>query len=248
MEVINMKKIWFSSIIIGTLLLVGCSETKERVMSLLTDSDIEQSVKVERTLAEDIEDVLETAVNQVEEYAPNFDEDIQPMEATNSILVNQPYAVDGDTLTGQVNKNELLAHGIEINDSMKVLGNQVSVKVRYLLIDTPESVDPDINEPQKYSKEAKNRNNELLLDGDVTISFDKGDRVDKYGRLLAYVYQSGHLIQETLVEEGYARVAYINKPNTNYLSVLEAAEERAHQDNLRIWSIDGYVTDFGFSD
>ena len=242
-----MKKLYLFFVLLCSIFLAGCNETKERIFSILTDSDVEENVEFDGTLANQFEDILETTVNEVKEHTPTLDgPNTATVEATNSIVLNQPYAVDGDTLEGQVSKAELEAHGVNITDAMTVLGDQVSVKARYLLIDTPESVHPD-KEPQLYSKEAKSRNNELLLSGKVTISFDKGDKVDKYGRLLVYVYVSNTLIQQKLVEEGYARIAYINENNTTQLDTLKSAQALAKEQKLRIWSIDGYVTEYSFS-
>ncbi|WP_347045310.1 thermonuclease family protein [Blautia wexlerae] len=54
------------------------------------------------------------------------------------------------------------------------------------------------------------------------------------------------LLQETLVREGLARVAYVKEPNTKYLLELEEAQEKAKNESLGIWSIPGYVTERGF--
>ncbi|MED3554246.1 thermonuclease family protein [Cytobacillus praedii] len=72
--------------------------------------------------------------------------------------------------------------------------------------------------------------------GKLTIEFDLGDRVDKYGRLLAYVYMDGESVQEKLVEEGLARVAYVYPPNTRYLTEFEKAQQNAKDKNIGIWS------------
>ncbi|EPH81105.1 hypothetical protein D927_01501, partial [Enterococcus faecalis 02-MB-BW-10] len=60
------------------------------------------------------------------------------------------------------------------------------------------------------------------------------------------IFVDGMLLQETLVREGLARVAYVKKPNTKYLLELEEAQEKAKNESLGIWSIPGYVTERGF--
>ncbi len=67
-----------------------------------------------------------------------------------------------------------------------------------------------------------------------------------YGRALGYIFVDGMLLQETLVREGLARVAYVKEPNTKHLSELEKAQEQAKSESLGIWSIPGYMTDKGF--
>lgn len=119
-------------------------------------------------------------------------------------------------------------------------------KVRYLLIDTPE-LNHKQQGKQPFAEEAKARNDELLKSGQVELEFDIGEREDKYGRLLAYVYVNGESVQEKLIEEGLARVGYIYPPNTKHLDPFKLAEDDAKQAGLGIWSIEDYVTERGFS-
>lgn len=119
-------------------------------------------------------------------------------------------------------------------------------KVRFLLVDTPETVKPK-TKVQPFGLEASNRTKELLSTAsEITFEYDKGDRTDHYGRTLGYIFVDGMLLQKTLVREGLARVAYVKEPNTKYLLELEEAQEKAKNESLRIWSIPGYVTDKGF--
>ncbi|MHB9652741.1 thermonuclease family protein (plasmid) [Enterococcus faecalis] len=119
-------------------------------------------------------------------------------------------------------------------------------KVRFLLIDTPETVKPN-TKVQPFGLEASKRTKELLSTAsEITFEYDKGDKTDRYGRALGYIFVDGTLLQKTLVREGLARVAYVKEPNTKYLSELEQAQEQAKSELLGIWSIPGYVTDKGF--
>ena len=120
-------------------------------------------------------------------------------------------------------------------------------KVRFLLIDTPETVKPN-TKVQPFGLEASKRTKELLSTAaEITFEYDQGDKKDRYGRALGYIFVDGTLLQKTLVSEGLARVAYIKEPNTKYLSELEQAQEQAKNESLGIWSIPGYVTQRGFS-
>ncbi|WPH48388.1 thermonuclease family protein (plasmid) [Enterococcus faecalis] len=119
-------------------------------------------------------------------------------------------------------------------------------KVRLLLIDTPETVKPN-TKVQPYGLDASNKTKELLTSAsEISFQYDEGDRKDRYGRTLGYVFVDGVLLQETLVREGLARVAYIKEPNTMYLAELKQAQEQAKKQSLGIWSIPGYVTERGF--
>ncbi|MDO8225115.1 thermonuclease family protein [Bacillus cabrialesii] len=131
-------------------------------------------------------------------------------------------------------------------DTIKVTYNGNVDTVRYLLVDTPETKKPH-SCVQPYGEDASKRNKELVNSGKLQLEFDKGDRRDKYGRLLAYVYVDGKSVEETLLQEGLARVAYVYEPNTKYIDQFKKDEQEAKSEKLSIWSKNGYVTDRGFN-
>ena len=131
-------------------------------------------------------------------------------------------------------------------DTIKVSYNGNVDTVRYLLVDTPETKKPN-SCVQPYGEDASKRNKELVNSGKLQLEFDKGDRRDKYGRLLAYVYVDGKSVQETLLKEGLARVAYVYEPNTKYIDQFRLDEQEAKSDKLSIWSKSGFVTNRGFN-
>lgn len=121
-------------------------------------------------------------------------------------------------------------------DTSVFLVNGKEQKVRYLLIDTPETVKP--NTPvQPFGKEASNRTKTLLSNAkEIQLEFDEANKTDRYGRLLAYVFVDGQLLQETLVSEGLAKVAYVKNKESKYLEQLEEKQALAQQQHLGIWS------------
>lgn len=147
-------------------------------------------------------------------------------------------------------KNERLTVSLKKHtdgDTTQFLLGDYKVKVRYLLIDTPETVKPN-TKPQPFGHEASTRTKELLENADkIEIMLDSGDRTDHYKRVLAYVFVDGELVQNILISEGLARLAYVKEPNTSYLKQLTAAEEQAKRSKIGIWSVDGYVTEKGFN-
>ena len=119
-------------------------------------------------------------------------------------------------------------------------------KVRFLLVDTPETVKPK-TKVQPFGLEASKRTKELLSTAsEITFEYDSGDKTDRYGRVLGYIFVDGSLLQKTLVSEGLARVAYVKEPNTKYLLELEEAQEKAKNKSVGIWSIPGYVIERGY--
>ncbi|EGO8595711.1 thermonuclease [Enterococcus faecalis] len=151
-------------------------------------------------------------------------EQSRPQTTTLSVSFLRP--IDGDT-------SVFLVHGKE-------------QKVRYLLIDTPETV--KVGTPiQPFGLEASTRTKELLLHAkEIQLEIDQTIKYDCYGRLLAYVFVDGKLVQETLVREGLARIAFVKDNQAKYLQTLEKAQEEAENYGLGIWSIPGYVTEKGF--
>jgi micrococcal nuclease len=110
--------------------------------------------------------------------------------------------------------------------------------VRYLGVDTPESVDPD--EPvQCFGPEASHRNRAWATGRRVGLRFDR-ERVDPYGRLLAALVVDGQRrsLSERLVAGGYARVLTI-PPNGSTAPRLRRLEERARRDGRGLWSVCG---------
>ena len=78
-------------------------------------------------------------------------------------------------------------------------------KVRYIGIDTPETVHPS-KAVECYGQEASVKNKELVLGKTVGLEKDVSD-TDRYGRLLRYVYLDGIMINDLLVKEGFAKAS-----------------------------------------
>ena len=132
-------------------------------------------------------------------------------------------------------------------DTVKIIYDGKETTVRYLLVDTPETNHPRFGE-QPLGPQATERNRELIEQAQqVEIEFDVGDRFDDYDRLLAYFYADGESIQEQLLEEGFARVAYIFPPNTRYVDEFRDAEAEAKDAEIGIWEYENYSTDRGFN-
>ncbi|MEH7177920.1 thermonuclease family protein [Neobacillus vireti] len=131
-------------------------------------------------------------------------------------------------------------------DTIKDRVNGKMETIRYLLVDTPESKNP-YKCIQLYAKEAFLRNSKLVKSGHLTLEFEQGNTRDSYWRMLAYVYVDGESIQETLLKEGYARVAYIMDPPYTYLDQFREDESLAKKRKINIWSRAYFVTNWGFS-
>ncbi len=117
-------------------------------------------------------------------------------------------------------------------DTAKFIINGKEQKVRFLAIDTPEV---DKNEP--FSVEAKEYTCNMLKNAkEIYLEYDSNsDKVDKYGRILAFVHVDGILLQKKIIEYGYGKVAYIYGDYA-YVPLLRETEELAKEKKIGIWS------------
>jgi micrococcal nuclease len=109
--------------------------------------------------------------------------------------------------------------------------------VRYIGIDTPETVKPD-TPVQCGGPEAHEANERLVGGRTVTLRFD-AERRDVYGRLLAYVYlrpAGGHplFVNAELVRRGLARTLTI-PPNDSFASLFARLAARAGAAGRGLW-------------
>ncbi|HEY4280585.1 MAG TPA: thermonuclease family protein [Conexibacter sp.] len=122
-------------------------------------------------------------------------------------------------------------------DTVAVTVDGREERVRYIGIDTPETVKP--NTPVQCFGPTAHALNERLLaasDGAVTLRFDHELR-DRYDRLLAYVYRDGDglFVNARLISDGAARTLEI-APNTTHASELAQLQTSARAAGRGLWS------------
>ena len=105
-------------------------------------------------------------------------------------------------------------------------------RVRYIGIDTPESVAPD-RPIECYGHAAAAENRRLVGGRTVTLTTDV-ERRDRFGRLLAYVRVEGRLVNEELVRRGFATTLEI-APNLRHAARLRALELQARRERRGLW-------------
>jgi len=130
-------------------------------------------------------------------------------------------------------------------DTVKVMYKGKEETIRMLLIDTPETHHPKLG-VQPYGMQASNYMKNLLTGKTVQVEPAVNEGRDKYGRLLAYLFIDGQSVQQKVLEKGLARVAYIYPPNTKYLDEYRAAEAKAKEKKIGVWSVTGYAREDGY--
>ena len=106
-------------------------------------------------------------------------------------------------------------------------------KIRYIGVDTPESVDPRRG-VECFGKEASERNRALVEGRAVRLESDVSD-TDKYDRLLRYVFVGDLFVNEYLVREGYARASSY-PPDVKYQTLFREAEREAREMKRGLWA------------
>ena len=145
-----------------------------------------------------------------------------------------------------VNDSEII-HGIVARvvdgDTAVIRVNGEDRRVRFLGVDTPETVHPTKG-VQPYGKEASNFTKESLTGKNVWLEYDRNP-TDRYNRHLAYVWLSkpGRIDEETIRRDmynaillalGYAKVMII-KPNNKYADLFNKIQAEAQKSKIGMW-------------
>jgi micrococcal nuclease len=121
-------------------------------------------------------------------------------------------AIDGDTIEARV--------GGAVED------------VRYIGVDTPETVKPD-TPVQCFGPRAHRFNGHLVEGRRVRLVFDE-ERRDVYGRLLAYVYLGRRFVNAELARRGLARTLTI-PPNDRFARRFKRLQRAAARVGRGLW-------------
>ncbi len=147
-------------------------------------------------------------------------QELQPTIPTNDFTGAPAYKViriiDGDTVVLSMDGKE--------------------TKVRLIGVDTPETAHP--NKPvERYGKEASQFIKNLLRGESVYVEYESGaSNLDKYGRLLAYLYRApdGLFINLEIIRQGYGH-AYTQYP-FQYMELFRSYERKAAQAKKGLWA------------
>jgi micrococcal nuclease len=119
-------------------------------------------------------------------------------------------------------------------DTIRVRLDGRTERVRYIGVDTPESVKPG-TPVQCYAKRAAAANAALVAGRSVRLVGDVEQR-DRYGRLLAYVYREpdGSFVNAQLVRDGYTRTL-TTAPNVAHAHQFAQLAQTARQSGRGLW-------------
>jgi len=117
-------------------------------------------------------------------------------------LIAVNYSFLDDKVTGFLTSGNFESvHVDRIIDGDTIESN--GTRIRLLGINTPER-------GEEYYLDAKKFLEELILNETVQIEFGK-DRIDRYGRTLAYIFYNGENINQKQIENGFANYYFLGK-------------------------------------
>lgn len=118
-------------------------------------------------------------------------------------------------------------------DTIDVLLNGETFRVRYILVNTPETKHPTKGQ-EPFGPEAFEANRALVEGKTVLLERDVS-QTDKYGRLLRYVYVDNLLVNEQLLRLGLAHVDTY-PPDVKYVERFRAVQRQAQLAGLGMWT------------
>ncbi len=118
-------------------------------------------------------------------------------------------------------------------DTIDVVIEGQEFRVRYIGVDTPETVDPR-RPVQCFGREASERNRQLVEGRTVGLEKDVSE-TDDFGRLLRYVWLNGRIVNAALAEEGYA-LASTYPPDVKYADLFASLQASAREAGRGLWS------------
>lgn len=129
-------------------------------------------------------------------------------------------------LPAQVKAQNVNFVKIKDGDSFIVEAGGRGLEIRLIGVDAPEF-------KQEYGRLAKEFTLRFCHGHKLRLVFDK-DKVDRYGRVLAYVYKGDKMLNEEIIKAGLAIPIKV-KPNTRYYSRLLNAQEYAKKKKHGFW-------------
>jgi micrococcal nuclease len=194
------------------------------------------------------EDEVSTKLSSLEKKESVFGEDGVPK---NELLENDSRPMSQEVVTDIVDifplsQTEMYTSDNALSTSSRMFqvtkvidGDTIEVsteagvrRVRYIGIDTPETVHPS-RQVECFGREASAKNKELVEGKWVRLERDISD-IDRYGRWLRYVYVDDVFVNYLLVADGYAKV-FTYPPDVTYSNNFLQAERQARSQGLGMW-------------
>ena len=210
-------------------------EAENQVSSSLSVVSSTNSIVTSTATSSNNTSVSETPVNVKSNV--NSNPAINQNQTAQSNQNSQPSTVANQPPTQNQNATALYSiASIVDGDTVKVNINGTITTIRLIGINTPEVVDPRTT-VQCFGREASNQAKALLNGKKVRLESDPTqDNLDKYGRLLRYVYlEDGTFFNKKMIADGYAYEYTYNTPY-KYQSEFKATQVETKKNLKGLWS------------
>lgn len=145
-------------------------------------------------------------------------------------------AGSADTAPGTLHGPYPVVRAVD-GDTIRVNRNGEEIVIRFIGLDTPETVAPD-RPVECFGPEASARTKELVEGGQVWLEYDEvSGLTDKYDRTLAFVWLDRQtMLNELLIAEGYAEeVTYTD--GYAHQRDFQDAERAAQSAGVGLWGV-----------
>lgn len=129
-----------------------------------------------------------------------------------------------------------LSNCVDANSSRFMLGKH-EIKIKFIGIDSTDIIYTNVYD-EINGKLVSEYVCSILTDAKkIEIEYEpNSEKIDKYGRTLAWVFVDDVLLQEHLVKLGYSKVAFLYD-NYKYTEIIKAAENVAKENKAGIWNV-----------
>ena len=152
-----------------------------------------------------------------------------------ALLILRPWEGGGGQSEGPARAEAFVTRVVD-GDTIEVRLDGETEDVRYIGVDTPETVKPG-TPVQCFGKRASHFNHGLVEGRRVRLVFGV-ERRDAYGRLLSYVYLGPRFVNAELLRGGFARTLTI-APNDRFAERFKWLEIRAARAGRGLWGTCG---------
>jgi micrococcal nuclease len=162
-----------------------------------------------------------------------------PVPTTQAVPTDTPILPTPEQVTDEINEcipeqEGQAAQVVNVvdGDTIDVLIDGQELRVRYIGIDTPETVHPS-KPVDFFGPEASSKNKELV-DGKEVVLFKDVSDTDRYGRLLRFIIVDGVFVNYEMVRQGYANASRY-PPDVACADTFSQAEREARETGVGLW-------------
>ncbi len=146
----------------------------------------------------------------------------------------RPYWQPADNQPPAEGRTEVVVERVVDGDTF-VIRSPEKTRVRLIGVDTPETVKPD-HPVEPFGPEAGALTRQWIEGKSVVLEFDR-EKHDKYGRLLAYVWVDGKMLNEELLRQGLGRALLQYNFSADRKEMFRRAEAEARAARRGVWSL-----------